>query len=824
MNRGHNLLLSTFLGISFFITSGAENQKATDVVVSQSTSQYIENIVLTRHNKNRYLTDDAIKSKIPFQAGTTLDVTKTSRLIHNLYDINAPYGFFEQIYVMQENLAENRINLHVVTYEKPELEEIIILGNKQLSDETINEKLALGDIQALNEVDIQRIEKAIRKAYQEKNFQYVQIMHEVYKKGNRVSVIFVIDEGVKSFVKKVNFVGNKAVRSKDLRSIIFTREDWLFGFMNQAGTYNPEFFEADKYFIENYYKARGYVTAKVLNIDVQVDDCKQYEITYTINEGDCYTVGEVRAPGNDIVPENILMLNVTLKKGDVYSETALRDSIDKLRRIWGIYGYIFADIEPIVVPNPITRTIDITLNSELGDKIYVNRINIKGNKKTRDNVIRRRLTFAEGNLLTSSDMDASKAKVENLGYFDPREGVNWKINRIDDHTADLDLQLKEVNTGRANFQAGFGGSDFNIFSAARSFKLGGSVSDINLLGTGIIFRAGGSWSKEEWSAALNIANPWLFERPVLGEVDVHVTRSDYSEELHDVNSFTQQLVGGFFGMGFTLGKTIFKDSAISARVGGERITNTSQPMVIDTNLNTATLQNILNLSFQDGTFGYISAGIAQDFRNHSLHPSGGYQWSINGKIGASGKHDITLANKTTSTLDGYGFAKLDLDGTWYTPLIGINSLVFGLHGHVGIIGTLKDKDVPYRELYHIGGPASVRGFLYGQIGPTFLNNSIGAKKAFWLNAEVVFPITQDFNMKGSLFYDGGAGWDAAYKKVIPDDQLKLLQGNNFNFRHAIGAGFRMLSPQPISIYVGFKLDKQKNENAVEVHFNANRDF
>lgn len=816
MNRASKNILYNILLLLLCINIDAISQNKPSEVVSTASTKKINRIILTRKNKNYRLTDDAILSKIPYQENTTFDVTKTSRLIHNLYDINAPYGFFEQIYVMQENVDEDTINLHVITYEKPELEEIIILGNKQIGDEAIDEKLALGDIQAINEVDIQRIEKSLKKIYQEKNFQTTEIYPEVFKKGNKASVIFSIKEGIKTFVKKVNFIGNKYIRSKDLRAVMYTREDWLLGFLNQAGTFNKDFFEADKYFIENFYKTRGFITAKVTNIDSKMNDQKQCEVTYTIDEGDCYTVGDVSAPGNDIVPESILLLNVSLKKGNIYSQTDMTDSVEKLRKIWGIYGYIFADIDPVIVPDPVKKTLNITLNSELGDKVYVNRINIKGNKKTRDKVIRRRLTFAEGNLLTSSDLDASKAKVENLGYFDPREGVNWKINRIDENNADLDLILKEVKTGKLNFQAGFGGSDFNIYSAARSFKLGGSVSDINTFGTGIMVRGGGSWSKEEWSIAANVANPWLFEQPILGEVDVHVTKADYLDELKGVSSFDEKLIGGFFGIGFTLAKTALKDSAVSFRLGGEKITHSTRPIVTDSETGAQTLQRIVSLSFQDGTFAYIASGIAQDFRNHSIHPSSGYQWNINTKIGVSKSPD--------ESLEGYGFGKLDLDATWYTPLIGQNSLIFGIHGHAGIIGAIKDRDIPYRELYHIGGPASVRGFLYGQIGPTFLGNSIGAKKAFWVNAEVVFPITQDFNMKGSLFYDGGAGWDAAYKKVIPEDQCKLLFGNNFNFRHAIGAGFRMLSPQPLSIYVGFKLDKRKDENAVEVHFNANRDF
>lgn len=811
----HKILFSFFVINIFSLTIASEKEKGFSNHLQQKK---IAKIVLTRKNKNKYLTDDAILNKVPYQVDEEFDIRKTSKLIHNLYNINAPYGFFEQIYVMQETVSADAINLHIITYEKPELEEIVILGNKRVSDSDIDDKLNLGEIQSINEIDIQRIIKSLRKVYNDKNFQLVDINYELYKKNNKASVIIAINEGIKSFVKKVIFKGTKNLRAKDLRKLIFTREDWILGMVDQAGTFNPDMFDMDKYIIEEHYKSNGYLMAKVVSIETIMDECtKQYTVIYTVNEGECYRISDVSTPGNEIVPEEILKLNIFLKPGDVYSHQNLRDSVEKLRKVWGVYGYVFADIEPVIIPDPDNRTVSITLNSDLGDKTYINRINIIGNKKTQDKVIRRRLAVCEGDLLTSSDMDVSKARVENLGYFEPRNGVDWKINRIDDDNADLDLMLKEAKTGKFNFQLGVGGSDFNVFSAAQSLKIGGALSDINFMGTGIMVRGSGSWSKQEWSAALNVANPWFLERPILAEVDIHITQASYGEELQQVSSFDQRLIGGFVGVGFTLARTWFKDSAVAGRIGGENMHNSSRPIVQTSEPGAATLQRIVTRSFVDGNLLYLNGSIAQDYRNHAMHPSSGSQWALNARIEAS-------EGKESLLIPGYGFGRLDLDASWFTPLIDTNALVFGLHTHFGLIGTFKNKDVPYRDLYHIGGPASVRGFLYGQIGPTFLGDSIGAKKAFWINAELAFPVTQDFNMKGALFYDGGAGWDTPFTNIIPANELYLLENNSFNFRHAIGFGFRMISPQPLKIDVGFKLDKRKGENAVEVHFGANKEF
>jgi len=793
-----------------------------------STPREINEIILVRNNKNKYLTDENILTCIPYKEHDIFDPKQTSTIIHTLYAIKAPYGFFEQIIVAQERLPNNRINLYIITYEKPELEEIIVIGNTKINNEDVDEKLNLGDIEAINTIDIQRIVRNLRKMYREKNYQTVEIVPTVEINDNKATVVISLNEGVKSLVKRINFIGNNHFKSKYLRNAILTHEDWLFGFFNNAGSYQPEMLEVDKHLIESYYKDHGYLMAKVTDTQVIMDPCtKQYNITFTIVEGDCYTVSDITIPGQGIVDDAWLLSKSPIRPGDCYSGKKVTQAIEDLRNLWGIYGYVFADVDPQIIPNEQTKTVSITLNSELGGKVYINRINIIGNKKTRNKVIRRRLTIDEGDLLTTNDMERSKARVENLGYFDPRNGVNWKINRLDENNADLDLMLKEVKTGRMVGELGFGGSQFNLSSVTRSFKFGGTISDSNLFGSGIMVRLGGSWSKEEWTIGANVADQWFLDKPILAEADFHITKADYNQELKDVTAFDERITAGFVGTGFTLSRSVLRDSAISIRVGGESIQHSNRPRVENRLVPGASvLQVILDRRFQSGSFAFLSFGIAQDYRNHTLHPSGGYQWSFTSRLGLSGNRNREEdCIPVTPIIDnGLGFAKFDLDASWFTPLIGDNSLVFGIKGHAGFVGALQNKDIPYRELYHIGGPATVRGFLYGQIGPMFLGNSIGAKKAFWVNTELVFPITADFSLKGALFYDGGAGWDTPGTDLIPEKDRLLLINNRFNFRHAIGIGFRMLRPQPIKVDVGFKLDKRKGENALEVHFSSYREF
>jgi outer membrane protein insertion porin family len=225
------------------------------------------------------------------------------------------------------------------------------------------------------------------------------------------------------------------------------------------------------------------------------------------------------------------------------------------------------------------------------------------------------------------------------------------------------------------------------------------------------------------------------------------------------------------------------------------------------------LHALVARKFQSGNVLSIGASLIQDMRNHPTHPTTGYLWNTGAKVG------IPYSLKKTD----FGFVKWELDAQWYASIIDEYDLVFRFHLFSGIVHQIHNFATPYRELFHIGGPATVRGFEFGQISPSFEGSSLGATKALVINAELLFPIRPDGSIRGVLFYDGGAGWDTPDKRLIPEG---LLRNNNFNYRHAIGFGIRLTQPTPVSIDVGFKLDRRKRlgESLSEVHFNMMRDF
>ena len=468
---------------------------------------------------NKQISKEALLARIPFCPGDPFIPKKTGDLIRNLYALN----YFNNITVEIEDLTQTTIALHIIVEEKKKIEAVIYEGNAHLGADEIEKKLKLSEIPAMDEEELEQYADQIKKLYAEKNYHAVTIdARLVPTENNTYNAVFTISEGNKAVVKRVFFKGNTKISSRKLRNNIFTREDWLFGFVNKAGSFQPEMLDYDKFVIENFYQSSGFLTARVVDIEVERDPSQCITVTYVIEEGDIYTIKSVSAPGNELMTEEQLLCSIPIRPGMLYSKELIRQTMEVLRNIWGRFGYFYADIEPVIVPNLDEKTVEITFNSDLGNKIFLNRINILGNCKTRDYVIRRMLTLCEGQLLSTPSMEASKGRVESLGFFEPQNGVEWKITKVAENLVDLDLLLKEIKTGRIDGQIGYGGADPQ--SPNTSFRIGVGISDRNLFGTGIRANFSASWSRQDHGFTINLFQPWLFGQPLGGGAGVRLAR------------------------------------------------------------------------------------------------------------------------------------------------------------------------------------------------------------------------------------------------------------------------------------------------------------
>lgn len=787
------------------------------------------NSVSTEHNKKiiqsicvkglSLLPEETILSLIPYTVNEPFDATLTGKIIHTLYAL----GYFKQIKIYTEPGQDNKLILHVLIEEKTPISEVIFEGNKHLSKEDIFKKTDLEKKPAIEEKEIPKYEKIIQRLYKEKNYHFAHVHGKLKHLDGHATLTFKITEGIYARVQKVRFTGNKTFTDKKLRSMLFTREDWILGFFDKAGTYNSMACEQDRYTLEYFYQSNGFMNIKVGEPIIEFDTKKRdITVTFPIDEGPKYTIKSIKAPGLKDVTNEELESIIPLKTGFLYSRELIRMSIEKLRSFWGKQGYIYADIEPIIEADDENKTVDIIFHSDPGSKVFLNCIHIFGNKKTRDKVIRRQLSLEEGQLLTVDDMEGSKTKIAQLGYFDQQEGISWKLERLDKESADINVFVKEVKTGKFMFQANYGGTPGKLATPGAGMSVELSAMERNLLGLGLEGQITGRIGNGERSFFVNFSDPWFLDRPIRVGFDGFMTHATYDELRKVKSSVQEKRVGATMGVGF-LSKTLL-NTVFVFDTGLERITHTGktapQASVSYSPEANAEYQSILDYRFDGGSFGSFQLSAIHDTRNHHMHISRGHKVQAFARIGVPAFHEPV------------GFFKLQFDGHWYTPVIGENTLVFHLHGHLGYVQELHNKRIPYRELYNIGGQASVRGWEFGQIGPMWYiedqvsetgwqGESIGAKKGFFINSELVFPFTEDFSIKGSVFYDGGTGWDTPNSSQI--DPLRL-RNNNFDYRQSIGFGVRLTQPQPVRIDWGFKLDKREGEPLSQVHFSTYQDF
>ncbi len=813
---------------TFFLTriNAQESSNETSFTQPQDAQNapYIKDIIVVG---SRTFPEVTLKSKLPYHVGEQFWPEKSNQAIFNIHKL----GHFKQVELKVEKLDKNSINLYVIVTEKPILKDVLFVGNKNLSKKDITKKIDFDTIPAAEEQELKKFIRIIKNAYIEKGYLFAEITLSTKNEDGQIIATFTVKEGPIAHVKRVRFTGNTHFNEKKLRSLLFTREDWPLGPLDRAGTYHPLALENDKLTLENFYQSNGYPHARVTEAHVDfANNNKEINVTFDIHEGEFYTIGNVSAPGNDLFTEEQLLYFLPLRKGAPYSREMIRSSIELLRTIWGDQGYIYADIEPMIQPNPNEdiKTIDVSFNSYLGGKVKLNRINIFGNLKTRNKVIRRQFLIDEGQELTTSKLEASKNRIGGLGYFDPKEGVNWKLNRIDDDFVDLDMMLKEIKTGRLEFKITYGGSPASMSSTG---GIAGEVqySERNLLGHGLVGNLTTRIGAEERSISGGLAQPWLFDKPIHIGVDGYYSRSDYDELKKVVNGVKEQRGGGLVNLGFVSSNLFY--TSFNLQTGFTKLDYYSSSRDGTTNVMPEAsivgdmtvkdeYQTILTNRFQSGTFAYVQLDSGQDTRNHNTHITRGSKWLFTNRFGFP-----TLGNT-------FGFYKIEFDGHWYTPLINETDLVLHLHTHFGVVNSYGKNSIPYRELYHIGGQASVRGWEFGQVSPQWFHpaliedegwqgDSIGAKKAAFFNVELIFPFTEDLGIKGVVFYDGGSGWDTPNASSIPTAHLR---NNSFDYRHSIGFGIRMLQPQPMRVDWGFKLDKRSGETSGEVSFSSYYDF
>ncbi|MCA9665404.1 MAG: outer membrane protein assembly factor BamA [Myxococcales bacterium] len=743
-----------------------------------------------RFRGNRKVEDAAIISALITKKGKNYSPARLSADVRAIWAM----GYFEDVKVLAGPVPGGVVLVYVVK-EKPSVRKIIVGGNDEVDLDKINEVLDLKRNGILNVAKIKRNVGKIRDLYTEKGFYLAEVSYRLRRvSAAEVDIIFDIKENAKVIIRRITFIGNKAIDAPTLKSSIGTQEGGFFSFLTSSGTYQETAFERDLLIITSLYYDRGFINVKLSSPQIVLSPDKRFMyITIHIKEGLKYKIGKVDVKGTLLWPKKELLDLINTEGGQIFNRTRLGKDVIRLTNKYKDKGYAYANVTPLTSIDANRRIVDLTFEFQKGPVVIFERINIRGNSKTRDKVIRRELRVNEGDRYSQSRLDLSRRRVTALGYF---ESVNISTRRgTKDNRIIVNVEVKERPTG--TFQIGAG------FSSVENFIAQAQISQNNLFGRGQRLALQAQISGLRQLFSLSFSEPYFLDTRWTFGFDIY-------NSLRAFNSFNRNATGGQLVFGYPITYNI----RVFVTYKGEYVDVSTQGNASFLGSGLATPVpagvRIANL-FNDGFTSSVRFSIQWDRRNNRLFPSKGFFHAAWAEFATNVLGSQNIFNK-------YGaFAR------FYYPLWG--PFIFKTNLQVGLITSSASQGVPIFERYFVGGILNVRGFRPRSLGPTipvlskqdpnadlFAFNK-GGNKQLIFNAEIEFPIFAKVGIRGVVFTDAGNAFD--------DNESISISG----LRHSWGFGFRWFSPiGPLRFEWGLPFSPNPGEDPIVFEFTIGNFF
>jgi outer membrane protein insertion porin family len=734
-------------------------------VTAQTSAAKVASIEI-RGNKKIEL--PAIEGRLTLKSGDSYTPENVRGQIRILYET----GYFEDVQVETESTPEG-IALTFIVQEKPFITEIVFDGNEELSDDKLKEKITIKSQAFLDQQQAKESAEKIRLAYQEDGYFSAQVIPIVQTLDeDRKRLTFFIKEGEKAKIKTVNFDGMRSATKSEIFKVTATREwvPWyglftqlkLPSFLSDAGVLKREEMNNDVERIREVLLNKGYLNAQVGLPSVELsEDKKWFVVTYAVNEGEPFTVSEVGFRGNTVFEDPELRDKMKIKPGEIFQRQKIRDEITRLTDLYGSKGYAFAEVVPNVNPNAEERTASIILNIKEGEMMRIRQININGNDKTKDNVIRRELRVDEQDVIDTPSLKRSFQRLNNLNFF---ETVEILPQQVDVDKVDLNVRVKEKPTGQFSIGGGFSTLDKLVAIA--------DITEGNLGGNGWMGRIRGQLGQQRTLGLITFRNPYLNDSLTSMQLDVYRSMTNYI-------TYFEKKSGASITFGRWLSEYVTGSISFVAEELNFSDPTIDAPPIITNQLGTQT------------TTGFRTS-LARDTRDYFLDPRSGLRTSAGFDFG-------------TPYLGGTNnFYKYYVDVIKYTPLPFDTR--FSFHVRYGAAEGLNGKPVPLTELFFVGGINTMRGFVFGRAGPVTASGSLlGAEKELIFNNDFIFTISSEAKLNGVIFFDYGKGFGPG--GAFPEDE-KL----SFNLRPAAGIEARWISPfGPLRAAYGINLDPREGE-------------
>lgn len=683
-------------------------------------------------------------SYLPIKVGDRVDDERAAQAVKALFAT----GFFRDVRIEADNDV-----LVIAVQERPTISKIEYSGNKEFDTDTLKKamkEIGLSEARIFDRSALERAEQEVKRQYITRGLYAARVTTTVTpQERNRVAINFSIEEGDAAHIARINIVGAQVFSESQLmKEMQLTTPGWLTWY-TKNDQYSKQKLQADLEALRSFYQNRGYLEFAVESTQVSITpDKEDIYITVNINEGPRYTVSDIKLAGELMVPEPELMALVKVRPGDVYSRERLQATAKDISDRLGAEGYAFANVNAVPELDREKRTAAFTIFIDSGRRVYIRRVNIAGNSKTRDEVIRREMRQLEGAWYDSARIERSKVRIKRLGFFDD---VNIETPPVPGTTDQADIDVTVVERATGNLLAGIG------YSSADGIVFNASVSQQNIFGSGNALIAALNTSKINRTISLAFSEPYWTVDGISRTLEVYQKNIDPTSSLA-VSRYSSSTLGAAATFGVPITETDTVNFGLRVEHTKLDLFDESPPIYIDFGNRFGLVTNSL----------IGSIGWSRDTRDDILYPSRGRLQSVLLEVGLP--------------IGDLAYYKANYLNQWFLPVY--SDFVLMVRGDFGYGGGYSGKPLPFFKAFYAGGVGSVRGYETSSLGPQdVFGNVIGGKRKIVGNVELFYPIIKgDKSVRASVFADLG--------QIYGDGSQRQLE----SFRYSTGLGLAWNSP------------------------------
>jgi outer membrane protein insertion porin family len=729
---------------------------------------------------NQRVESETVKSYLSVAEGDPFDDGKIDKSLKALFAT----GLFADV-----NIRREGDSLAVRVVENPVINRVAFEGNHHVKTDQLEKEVQLKARSVYTRTKVQTDVKRILDLYRHNGRFAATVEPKLIElPQNRVDLVFEIAEGDSTSVERISFLNNRQFDDDDLKQILQTKEEKWWRFLSSDDTYDPDRVNYDRDLLRKFYMKNGYADFRVVSSVAELsDDREKFYITFTLDEGERYRYGKVTVKSalKDLKAEDLAPLVTALEEGDWYNADQVEDIVQKLTDAVGNKGYAFTDIRPTLVRNREARTIDILFDIKEAPHVFVERIDIRGNVRTLDKVIRREMRLVEGDAFNAARLRRSRERVKDLDFFDKPDVTNVASDTAPDRTV-INVDVTEKSTGQLSFGLGY--------SSTVGALIDVGASERNLLGTGQIVSANASLALKQTQINLAYTEPYFMDRHVAVGADLFAVNTDVNQTL----VYSAQSIGGDIRATYNYDEYLshlWKYTLSQTRVGDVQ---TGASVYIQQEEGTTTLSS-------------IGQTLLYDRRDSRIQPTSGYYLRFGTEFaGVGGTEDFIRTSAGAGT-----YFKLSHDGDW----------VLSLSTQGTDITALEGKDIRINERLFLGGD-TMRGFKVAGISPRDYQtqDALGGLWSATATAEIRVPLglPKEFGVQGVLFTDAGTVGNSD-KSVVGTKDDPIQQSNSI--RMASGFGVIWKSPMgPINIDIAYPIMRESYDKVQFFRLNFGQRF